>query len=177
MALLEVDGLGGAAPVAGQFAHPGPGPVPAQVLQCLGHRRWARARRVGPEVLIERVLDEGVGEGVAARGVGLLADQGGVGGGLQDVEELVLGHGDGPGQQVEIEVAPDDRRHRQDAPGVRAEPTDPGADHLAHAVGQRQVVEGSSGHPAPGVVLADGARLDRWRSTSLTKNGLPSVSR
>ena len=35
--LGQVDGLGGVDPVAGQFAHSGPGAVPAEVLQRLGH--------------------------------------------------------------------------------------------------------------------------------------------
>ena len=43
--------------------------------------------------------------------------------------------------------------------------------------GRAMLLERVLGHPSPGGVLVDGPGLDRWRSTSLTKNGLPSVSR
>ena len=43
--------------------------------------------------------------------------------------------------------------------------------------GRATCVERVLGHPPSLGVLTDSARLDRLRSTSLTKNGLPSVSR
>ena len=60
--LGQVDGLGGAEPVTGQFAHPGPGTVPAEVLQGFGHLPVRPGPAGGTQVLVQGVLDEGVGE-------------------------------------------------------------------------------------------------------------------
>ncbi len=62
------------------------------------------------------------------------------------------------GQQTQIEVAADDRRHRQDLLHVVAEASHPLAHHLAHALGQPDLGQLDRAHPAP-VLLADGGRL------------------
>ena len=54
-----------------------------------------------------------------------------------------------PGQHGEVEVATDHRGHRQHPLGVGSEPADPGADHHAHAVGQRHLLERVVGDPPP----------------------------
>ena len=60
----EVDGLGGTEPVACQLADPGPWVLAAQVLQRLGHLPVRSSPTGGAEILVHRVLDEGVGEAV-----------------------------------------------------------------------------------------------------------------
>ena len=148
--LVEVDGLRGAEPVAGQLARPA---------RRAGHRRglralratWrcARARRVGTEILVERVLDERVREVVAARRVGELAHQAprpsrrrGCRAGRPRRSVV------GSGQHIEVEVATDHRGHRQHPLGVGSEPPDARADHLAHAVGQRHLLRASRRRPS-----------------------------
>ena len=54
---------------------------------------------------------------------------------------VVVGGLGGPRQQIEVEVATDHRRDRKDPLGVLSESPDPHADHLAHAVGQRDPFE------------------------------------
>ena len=61
----------------------------------------------------------------------------------------------GPGQEVEIEVPTDDRRHRQHPPGVLPQSPDPRPDHHAHAVGQGHLLQRALGHPSTGGVLVD----------------------
>ena len=81
-------------------------------------------------------------------------------------------------EQLEVEVAADDRRVGQHPPGVVAEPVDALADHLADALGESLLVEVVGGDPAAGR-RPGGSRPDspRCRSISVVKNGLPSVSR
>ena len=65
-----------------------------------------------------------------------LAHQGNRRRGIENVEQVVLAGLRGPGQQVEIEVPADDRRHREHPPGFLPQSPDPRPDHLAHTVGQ-----------------------------------------
>ena len=88
--LGEVDGLGGVEPVAGQLADPCPGAVAAQVLERFGDLPVRAGPAGGTEILVQGVLDEGVGEVVVPGRVGELAHQGRGGGGVEDVEQLVL---------------------------------------------------------------------------------------
>ena len=113
-----------------------PGGVAAELFQGLGHLPVGPGPPRGAQVLVEGVLDEGVGEVVAPGGVGQLPHQGDRRRRVEDVEQLVLGDARRPGQQVEVEVAADDRGDRQHPFGVRPESHHPAADHLAHAVGQ-----------------------------------------
>ena len=68
-----------------------PGRSPQRLSKASATWRWARARRVGPEVLVQGVLDEGVGEVVAPGGVGQLPHQRHGRRGVEDVEQVVLG--------------------------------------------------------------------------------------
>ena len=102
---------------------------------------------------------EGVGEAVPAGGVGNLAHQCHGGGGVEEVEQLVLGALGHPGQQIQVELPADHRGQRQDLADGLAEAGHPGADHLAHAVGHRHRFEVGGGRPSAGVVLVDGAGL------------------
>ena len=137
--LGEVDGLGGAEPVAGQLTHSWARAGPRRGLKASATCRCARARRVGPRSSYKRVLDEGVGEVVAARGVGQLAHQGDGRRGVEDVEQLVLGGLRGPGQHVEVEVAADDRRQRQHPLGVGPESRRPGAPITSRTLSGRAI--------------------------------------
>ena len=82
-------------------------------------------------------MDECVGKAVAAGRVGHLAHERGGRRGIEDVEQVVFGGVGSAGEQIEVEVATDDGREREHAPGVFAETSDAGADHFADAVGQR----------------------------------------
>ena len=153
--LVQVDGLGSGHPMTGQLADPGPRVGATQVLECLGHPFVAPGPTGGAHVDVERVLDERVGEVVAPGHPGQLVDEVDGGGRVEDVEEIVLGDLGGPGQHIEVEVPPDHRRSRKHALGLLPEPADPGADHLADAVGQRRVTEVGDRRPMSGVVLVD----------------------
>ena len=89
--LGQVDGLGGAEPVAGQLADPCPGAVPAEVFERFGDLPVRPGPAGGTEVLVQGVLDERVREVVAPGRVGELAHQRRGRGGVEDVEQLVLG--------------------------------------------------------------------------------------
>ena len=157
--LGQVDGLGGTEPVAGQLTDPGPGTVAAEVLQRLGHLPVRPRPTGGTEVLVQRVLDEGVGEAVVPRGVGELAHQGRGRRGVEDVEQLVFRCLGGPGQHIEVEVPADHRGQRQHPLGVVSQSPDPCADHHPDAVGQRHLFEGVRCDPPAGGVLVDRPRL------------------
>ena len=89
--LDEVDGSGSAEPVAGQFTHPRSGSVPVDVFHGLGHLPVGPDPPGGTEVLVQGVLDEGVGEAVMPRSVGQLPHQRRRGGCFEDVEHFVFG--------------------------------------------------------------------------------------
>src|SRR6202050_3188543 len=87
--LGQVDRLGGTCPVAGLPAHPRARSIPAEFLQGLGNLSVASCSSVVTEVLVQGVLDEGVGEAVTAR-VGHRAHQSNGSGRVEDVEQVVL---------------------------------------------------------------------------------------
>ncbi len=73
--LDQAVGLGGAEPVAGQFAESRPLLVAAEALECLGHLA-VRSRLAGAaEGVVQRVLDQRVGEAVVPGRVRQLAHQ------------------------------------------------------------------------------------------------------
>jgi len=83
--------------------------------------------------LVQGVLDEGVGEAVTPWDTGNLAHESRHAGGVEEVEQLVLGALGHMGEQVHIELTSDDRGEREDLVGGLAQAGNPGADHLAHA--------------------------------------------
>ena len=87
--LGQVDGLGGD-PVAGQFAHPRSGAIAAEFLQSLGHVPVGPRPAGRTEVLVEGVLDEGVGEVEPSRGVGQFPHEGHRRRGIQHVEDIIF---------------------------------------------------------------------------------------
>ena len=63
-----------------------PGRSPQSVLQRFGHLAVRPCPSGGAQVLVQRVLDEGVGEAVATGSVGQFANQGDRCRGVEDVE-------------------------------------------------------------------------------------------
>ena len=90
MALARSMGWEAAEPVAGQFAHPGTGPVAAKVFERFGHLPVRPGPAVGTKVFIQGVLDERVREVVTPLRIGHLAHQGHRRRGFEDVEQVVL---------------------------------------------------------------------------------------
>ena len=108
----------------GQFSHTTPGPPGAEIFQCLGRPAVDPGSACRSEVLIERSLDERVGEAVVPdRGV-QLPHQCRRRRGVEDIQHLVLRDPDGPDQQVEVEIPPDDRSHGEDFGGNLAQAED-----------------------------------------------------
>ena len=117
-------------------------------------------------------------EAVPARPVGRLPHQRHRGRLLEDVEQVVRRRLGGGQQQVEVEVASDDGGQRQVGGRRPAEAHHAGVDDLAHPgrAGRRR-----RRRPVPPIARRSSRRRaptsNRWRRTSSTKNGLPSVSR
>jgi hypothetical protein len=101
-----------------QFTHTGPRTVPTQLFESLGNLSVNLRLAIVADGLVHGVLDEGMGEAVAPP-IGQLTYQGRRGGGVEDVEQVVVAGLGGSGQQVEVEVAADDRGHREHTPGLR----------------------------------------------------------
>ena len=78
---------------------------------------------------------------------------------LEQVEQPRLGELDHREQQIEVEVAADDRGGAQRRARVGAEALHTPPDHLAHALGQAQLGQVSHEPPAPAVLLHDRAGL------------------
>ena len=122
-----------------------PGRSPQRSSSASATWRWARARRVRPEVLVQRVLDEGVGEAVVPRGVGELAHQGRGGRRVEDVEQR---------RRPTVSVARASRSRSKSRPITAAsdntrsasasQPPDTGADHRADAGRQRHLRRAAS---------------------------------
>jgi len=88
------------------------------------------------------VLDEGVGEGVSVDHVGGVQDRGGDRG-IAHVDHGVLVDVGDRGEEGDVEVAPDDRRARQQALGVAAEEgegVEPSGDEVEYETAEGNVV-------------------------------------
>ena len=112
-----------------------------------------------PDPVVQRVLDEGVGEAVVPRRACEFPHKGRRGRGVEDVEQLVFRCLRGPGQHVEVEVPADHRGQRQHPFGVGSQAADSCADHHTDAVGQGHLFEGVACDPSAASVLVDGSRL------------------
>jgi hypothetical protein len=113
----------------------------ADVLERLGHLLVGTGASGRTEALVDRVANEGVGEGVVTRGTGDFADKRGSCGGFQDLENFVLGKPRGPGEKIEVEPSADHRRYRQGALGAIPESGDAPADDFSDAVREGQRAE------------------------------------
>ena len=157
--LVGVHRPGGQQEVAGQLTDTLVGPVPEQLLQRFSHQAVHPGPAGRPHVFVEGVLDQRVGKPIATGRPGQLADEVGRLSVVEEIEQGVLvGSGDF-GQEIDVEVPPDDRRCREDFGGPIPQPSHPGAHHLADAVGQGELTESLAGDPMPGGILHDGTRL------------------
>ena len=161
MALVDVDGLGGCNPMAGQLAHPCARPIATQSFEGLGHLPVRPGPAVGTQVFVQRVLDQGVGEVVATRRVGFLTNEG-RGRGASRMSRS---------SSSAVSVARASKSRSKSRPITAAiESTRPASlprrttrapitsrTQSGRAVG----VEGVLGYPAPCGVLVDGPRLDQ----------------
>ena len=77
---------------------------------------------------------------------------------LQRVEDAFRIHLGRLGEQAGVEVAADDRRHREDAVRLVVEGTQTATDHLAHALGDADAIGRGCSHP-PLVLQNDCARF------------------
>ena len=157
--LGKVDGLGGAGPVAGQL-----GPLGLRVGRHIAPR-GPRPPPVGPgppgrsQVLVEGVLDEGVGEAESARGVRSASrTRDDRRRGIEHVENLILGGFVAPASRSRSKSRPitaaTESTRRLRSPSRHH----PGSDHLAETgrAGTAGVERALGRPPALGV-------LDRWR--------------
>jgi hypothetical protein len=91
--------------------------------------RPPRRRELG----FERRAQQRVGEGVAPRSAGQLDDERGAHGRVEDVQQLVFAGVDDALEQVEVEVATDQRGDAEHPPGGLGQAGDAPADDVAHA--------------------------------------------
>ena len=145
--------------MACELTHPRPGPLPADVLECLCNSSVRSGQAARTEIFVQRVLNQRVDEGKPSLGVRQLAHERRMGGGIEDIEHLVLGPLRRLREKLEVEVPPDDRCQRQHLDGIGSESSDPGPDHLMDAVRKRHLLQGVIRDPVAHCVLVDEARL------------------
>ena len=150
-----VDGLGRVAadhrcrPMAGELAQPLAWLIPALVLERLCDPPVQPGAARSPEILIQGVLDERMGEREAPRPSRALLSSDAATASSSRSSSRVSGSVDYREQQIEIEVTADHRGRTECRAGVRAQALHPPPDHLAHALGQAQLGEVSHHAPAP----------------------------
>jgi hypothetical protein len=130
---------------------------------------------VGAELVEQGRTHQRVREGHPSEPALDLVDEPSGQGLVEPVDGLVIRATDHRGDDIGIELASDHRRDAQDPVHVLRETRQATSDDVAHALGQ-------TGSPAGTVPTQSPSRCTRvpvsirWRSTSRTKNGLPSVS-
>ncbi len=139
--------------MAGELGDAGPGA--RHPFECDSHCSVGGGLTGPTEVLIERVLDQGVRELVVPGAVGELVDERRRLGFVEHFEEIELGDVRGCGQQLEIEVASDDRGDRERSRGRGTESAEPGADDDPNAVGEAQLLDLEAAEPSTVLVLLD----------------------
>ena len=126
-------------PMARELPEPLTGLVSALLLEPFRDSLVQSRPAGGAKALIERVLDQRVGEGEAPGPLGALPQERRRNRLIEQVEEPSLGQVDGREQKIEVEVAADDRGGAERRAGVGAQALNPPSDHLAHALGQAQL--------------------------------------
>ena len=139
--LHKVHHLRGAHPVTRQLAHPEPGSVARECLQSLTDDPVIPRLPSRSELLVDQVLNEGMGEGVLPTAPGVLPDERHRPGRVQRVEQGVLRNLARLRQQVEVELEADHRRQREDALGVVPESHHACPNHVADAVREGREVQ------------------------------------
>ena len=128
----------GGAEVPRQLGQPGIRPRAVELLDRLAdppvQPRPPGRRQLG----LERRAQQGVGERVAAGRARDLHEQRAAHGGVEDVEQLVLGEAGDALEQLEVEVAADQRGDAEHATGVLGQAADARRDHVAHALRARR---------------------------------------
>ena len=87
---------------------------------------------VGTQFLVERVLNEGMGEAVRP-GIGRFVDQGRRRRTLENEKECLRRHLQGAGEQFQVKVPTDDGSHRQDPLNLGTHPNQSGRNDVANA--------------------------------------------
>ncbi len=156
----------GAAPVVGVAAGGGDHPVVrplgraargVQPFERLGGPAVHPGPAGGREPVVQRVLDDGVGEREPAGLAGHLVDEQGRLGPLEGIEDGVAVGVDERLEQAELDVAPEHGAGGQDAGDVVAEAGDAMGDDVADVVGQVELGVGLD--PLPVLVAHDHPRL------------------
>ncbi len=125
-------------------------------LERFGHRAMQAHSTARAELVVQRRTDERVREPPA---IDLhLVEQAGFNRRGHRGEHLVLALAARPHDDVEIELASDDRRHSQHLVRHRAEAAEAPADHVTHALGNADAVDRDVDGPSA-VALEQGARL------------------
>ncbi len=117
--------------------------VVVDVVEAVGDPEVDAGPPQGGDVVDDDLAHQGVGEAVDAGLVGHGHEQPVDEGGLEVVEDVVEVPARRPGEEAEVDVAADDRRHPQQVTGGVGEQGEPPADDVAHAaghVGGRQAV-------------------------------------
>ena len=126
-------GLGDRGPMLRELAQAGFGVVGAAPLQRLRNALVQPGTARAGEFVAEGVVDQRVHEGEPPGPVARLSHQRRRGGRFQDVDRIVLADAGHAGEQVDVELAPDDRGRAKDALGVWAESRHAPADDLVDA--------------------------------------------
>ena len=145
--------------MACQLADPGPWALTAQVLQRLGHLPMRSRPTGGAEILVHRVLDEGVSEAVVTWRVGKFPHQSRGDSGVEDFEQFDFRCLGGTSEHIEIEVPADHRGQRQHPPGIVSQSPDACTDHHPDAGGQGHLLDGVRCDPPTSGVLVDRPRF------------------
>ncbi len=141
--------------MSGELAQPLAGIIPALLLERLRDPLVQQRATGTPEILIQAVLDERMGEREAPRALGALPQQRRRNRLVQQVEQARLGQLEDRVQQLEVEIATDHRGGAERHAGVCAQTVDAPAGHLAHALGQTQLGQVADQAPAPVLLLHD----------------------
>ena len=142
--------------VAGDLAHPVLRGRLQPLLERLGDRPVQAAPPGSAQIVVEGLLDQAVSEAVAAGTH--LSDQCRTLRRIEQVEQFVLPDREDLGEDLEVEVATDHRRRREEPDPRLADATDSGGDHLPDALGERDVAM-LVDRPAAGGAAGQRARL------------------
>ena len=135
------------------------GLIPALLLQCLCNPHVKPRAAGAPEILIEGVLDEPMGEREAPGLCSALLQKRCRDRFIEQVEQARIGKLEHGEQQIELEVSADDRGGAERRAGIRPQALHAPPDDLANALGQAQVGQVSHQAPAPAVLSHDRAGL------------------
>ncbi len=125
--------------MSGELPEPLARIIPALLLERFGDPpvKPSAARR--PEILIQRVLDERVGERETTGALSVLLKQRCAHALVEQVEQPRFGDIDRGEQQLEVKVTADDGSCVERRAGIRPKALHPPSDHLTHALRQAEL--------------------------------------